>query len=148
MFQQNVYYIKNNIVLTQVRGCSLWSMIIKIMWLFNCYHKAMILLYWSSKEKTLFSAILFLLLQQVCKTKRSHEYWYLRNNNRSNQCTETKSHISQHDQKIKLIFALLLYNNIENWAPHLKKKWKFANITICWNLEKTDEVRHYFLWKI
>ena len=79
MFQQNVYYIKNNIVLTQVTGCSLWAMIIKIMWLFNCYHKAMILLYWSSKEKTLFSAILFLLLQQVCKTKRSHEYWYLRN---------------------------------------------------------------------
>ena len=106
MFQQNVYYIKNNIVLTQVRGCSLWSMIIKIMWLFNCYHKAMILLYWSSKEKTLFSAILFLLLQQVCKTKRSHEYWYLRN--------KTTEVISAQKQKATYPSTTKKYN----WSSH------------------------------
>ena len=29
MFQQNVCYTKNNIVLTQIAGCSLLSMIVK-----------------------------------------------------------------------------------------------------------------------
>ena len=69
-------------------------------------------------------------------------------NNRSNQCNKAKSHISRHYQKIYLIFALLFYNNIEKSAPHLKKKWKFAKVTIHLNLENIDEVQKNCFWKI
>ena len=62
-------------------------------------------------------------------------------NNRSNQSNKTKSHISRRDQKIYLIFALLFYNNIEKSAPHLKKKWEFAKITIYLNLQNIDELQ-------
>ena len=57
--------------------------------------------------------------------------WILtpKKNNRTNQCNKAKSHISQHNKKIYLIFALF-YNNIKKSALNLKKKWNFAKITI------------------
>ena len=59
----------------------------------------------------------------------------MKQNNRSNHCNKVKSHTSQHNKNLYLIFALLFYNNIEKSASHLKKKWKFAKTTIYLNLQ-------------
>ena len=60
---------------------------------------------------------------------------------RSNQWNKAKTRISWHDQKVCLIFAFLFYSNIEKSAPYLKKKWKFAKITIYLNLQNIDELQ-------
>ena len=46
--------------------------------LLTFYHKTIILWYYSSKEKILFSSILVLLPYQLCNAKQSHEYRHLR----------------------------------------------------------------------
>ena len=63
--------------------------------------------------------------------------WYIKNN-----IVFTK------EKKDNKKIYLLIFTLIEKSAPHLKKKWSFAKVTIYLNLGKTDELQKTFLGEI
>ena len=139
MFQHDECYIQNNTVLTQVTE---WSRLIhdsqkwinkSYIWLLNFYCKTHV------KKNIIFSNISFaaLCIQNSCVYK-TFTWIFIpkKQNNITNQWNKAKVTYIAAREKIYLIFALLFYKNIEKPATLLKRKWKFARITIYANLQK------------